>query len=98
MTTGPDAPVTDTHPLVRRRNLLSYHTIVLPGASGSGGNGDGQGAGMTRLHTVRGHFATYTPEAPLFGKLTGTFWRPWHLSGNPERGVVESDYRIGDAS
>ena len=78
---------------LRNTGLLSYHTIVLPGAAGNG-NGNGQGAGTTRLHTVRGHFATYTPEAPLFGKLVGTYWRPWHLSGNPERGVIESDYKL----
>ena len=70
------------------------HTIVLPGAD-HGGEGDGQGAGRTRLHAVRGHFATYTPEAPLFGKLVGTCWRPWHLSGNPERGIIESDTGSG---
>jgi hypothetical protein len=78
----------------RNNGLLSYHTIVLPGVDSSGGDGNGS-SGTTRLHTVRGHFATYTPEAPLFGKLVGTYWKPWHLAGNPDRGVVESDYKLG---
>lgn len=71
---------------------IKYSTILLPN-SGSDGSND-QITGTTRLHRVRGHFATYTAEAPLFGKLTGTFWRPWHLAGNPDRGVIESDYRL----
>lgn len=32
-------------------------------------------------HIVRGHFATYTDDAPLFGKYTGTYWRPAHARG-----------------
>jgi hypothetical protein len=77
----------------RNTSALSYHTIVLP-RHDSGGGGDGGATGRARLHTVRGHFATYTGEAPLFGKYTGTFWRPWSLRGNPDRGVVESDYKL----
>jgi hypothetical protein len=77
----------------RDTGVLSYHTIVLPRTAG-GGDGDGSRTGMARMHTVRGHFAVYGPEAPLFGKYTGTFWRPWSLRGNPGRGVVQSDYRL----
>lgn len=73
----------------------SYHTIVLPSPRHSGAVGTtSDHRGEVAQHTVRGHFATYKPEAPLFGKLVGTYWRPWHLSGNPDRGVIESDYRL----
>ena len=37
-------------------------------------------------HIVRGHFATYTDNNPLFGKYTGTYWRPSHA-----RGIKEGD-------
>lgn len=37
-------------------------------------------------HIVRGNFATYTEDAPLLGKYTGTFWRPAHA-----RGVADGD-------
>lgn len=37
-------------------------------------------------HIVRGNFATYTDEAPLFGKYTGTFFRHAHA-----RGVTDGD-------
>jgi hypothetical protein len=79
---------------VRDSGLLSYHTIGLPRQAGEGGERGGMPTGRTRLHMVRGHFATYTGEAPLFGKYTGTFWRPWHLAGNPEVGAVETDYKL----
>ncbi|MCX5044659.1 hypothetical protein OG921_15940 [Aldersonia sp. NBC_00410] len=91
-------PSIKTKKMRRARNTgaLSYHTIVLPRQRGEGGGGHIP-TGRTRLHMVRGHFATYTRDAPLFGKHTGTFWKPWHLAGSPDAGVVESDYKL-DAS
>ena len=47
-----------------------------------------------RLHRVRGHFSTYTEEAPLFGRIVGRFWIPAHLSGLASEGVIDSDYRL----
>jgi hypothetical protein len=47
-----------------------------------------------RLHTVRGHFKTFTPEHPLFGRLTGTYWWGDCVKGNAEIGLLEKDYRI----
>ena len=58
---------------------------------------EGQAAtvGLQRaLHICRGHFATYSPDKPLFGKHAGTFWVPAHVRGNAERGVVAKDYRV----
>jgi hypothetical protein len=46
------------------------------------------------LHICRGHFAVYTPEHPLFGKYVGHIWRPMHVRGGPEAGIVEKDYSI----
>lgn len=43
---------------------------------------------------VRGHFKTYTEEAPLFGKLTGTFWVPSHARGDASLGLAEKDYNL----
>ena len=47
-----------------------------------------------RLHTVRGHFKTYTAEKPLFGKLTGTYWWWDSLKGSADQGVIEHDYDL----
>lgn len=46
------------------------------------------------LHICRGHFATYTEDKPLFGRITGTFWKPMHTRGNKERGEVKKDYTV----
>ena len=46
------------------------------------------------LHICRGHFATYTDDNPLFGKYTGTFWRPMHKRGHKEAGEVRKSYKI----
>lgn len=46
------------------------------------------------LHICRGHFATYTEDAPLFGKHVGTFWKPMHVRGSADAGVVEKDYKV----
>ena len=46
------------------------------------------------LHICRGHFKTFTEDAPLFGKRTGTYWWAEQARGKAEYGVVEKDYRI----
>lgn len=46
------------------------------------------------LHIVRGHFATYTDDKKLFGRHTGTFWKPAHMRGSEEIGTVYKDYRV----
>lgn len=46
------------------------------------------------LHICRGHFATYTAEKPLFGRVTGMVWRPQHIRGSAAHGVVLKDYEI----
>lgn len=52
------------------------------------------GTKLLPLHVVRGHFASYTDDAPLFGKYTGTFWKPAHTRGSAEQGVVVKDYDV----
>jgi hypothetical protein len=49
---------------------------------------------MTAHHVVRGHFAQYTAEKPLFGKYVGTFWRDAHTRGDKAAGEVAKDYTI----
>ena len=46
------------------------------------------------LHICRGHFKTFTAEAPLFGKHVGRYF--WHdvARGSPERGAVTTDYTV----
>lgn len=46
------------------------------------------------LHIVRGHYATYTEEAPLFGRVTGAFWIPAHVRGSLSYGANTSEYQV----
>ena len=48
-------------------------------------------------HITRGHFRTYTPDKPLFGKWHGTLWVSAHVRGSKEEGVVTKDYKISEA-
>lgn len=54
------------------------------------------------LHIARGHFQTFSPDRPMFGKHPGTFWVPAHVRGRAEAGIVVKDYSVkaprGDAS
>jgi hypothetical protein len=43
---------------------------------------------------VRGYFATYTEERPLFGKYPGRFWIPQHARGKREFGERNNPYRL----
>jgi hypothetical protein len=74
-----------------------FHTIVLPGMATRyvGARGRKQQAQDLAAHLVRGHFATYGPEAPLFGKHVGTFWVGWHVRGDKAHGEVIKDYELG---
>lgn len=51
------------------------------------------GAGIP-LTSVRGYFATYTEERPLFGKYPGRFWIPQHARGKKDLGERQSSYRL----
>lgn len=79
-----------------RPPLVTYKTIdVAPVRRILHDEGDVEGVGLKRaLHIARGHFAHYTQDAPMFGKYTGTFYRPMHVRGTAERGVVAKDYRV----
>ncbi|MBA0045107.1 hypothetical protein [Mycobacteroides sp. LB1] len=78
------------------RTLTRYSTIditpisrALDQATKSGGISFPQA-----FHTCRGHFKTYRPEAPLFGRLTGQYWWRDHQRGDKRHGEVISDYRV----
>ena len=45
------------------------------------------------MHLMRGHFKTYTEEAPLFGKYTGTWWWAQQIRGGKE-GEVKTKRKV----
>jgi len=78
------------HPLVRYQVLeISPMRRILDTEGAAGAKGLGHA-----LHICRGHFKTFTREAPLFGKHVGRYWWSDVARGTPERGVVTSDYHV----
>lgn len=75
---------------------VRYHEIALneissrttKSASAAGGHRS------TAIHVVRGHFAHYTADKPLFGRLVGDFWIPQHARGSAEHGEIRKTYKV----
>lgn len=74
---------------------LDFHTIHLPGVEYESDGSVSQVQRDLRMHQVRGHFKTFTSDAPLLGMHTGTYWWGWQVRGSKKNGVVVSDYKIG---
>jgi hypothetical protein len=79
----------------KSKRAVSYKVLVLPDGTRTNGWGAyGQGIQEVALHSVRGHFATYTEASPLFGKYTGTYWKGSHIRGRQEHGEINKDYKV----
>ncbi len=77
-------------PLVRYLMLeIDAFRELLRGAGGT----DGPGL-RAALHLCRGHFKVYGPDAPLFGRMTGTWWWAPQVRGHTDAGIVAKDYRV----
>ena len=46
------------------------------------------------LHICRGHFKTFSSDAPLLGRATGTYWWGPQVRGSYSEGLVLKDYRV----
>jgi hypothetical protein len=93
----------DPDPIINRNRrvaglkpFLRYHTInIEPMKHVLRTEGNIEAEGLKRaLHICRGHFATYSAEKPLFGRVVGTVWRPSHVRGSAKEGVIFSDYNV----
>jgi hypothetical protein len=79
----------------KAKKFYRYHVLKIAGSM-TGGNpaGSGQDESKKAMHLCRGHFAKYTDDSPLFGKYTGLFWKPMHVRGKVQHGIVDKDYAI----
>lgn len=77
------------------RSPVSYYTLnIEPMKEVLRREGHSETVGIAKaLHICRGHFANYD-EKPLFGKYTGTFWKPAHVRGSLKHGAVVKDYAV----
>jgi hypothetical protein len=80
----------------RGNPLTSYYVLdIQPMRRVLDTEGEAQARGLRHaLHICRGHFKTFTEEAPLFGRHVGTYWWEAQARGTTEMGVIEKDYRV----
>lgn len=77
----------------RKAPLFSYKTLIVK-PTGKDYQSVPKGLWNNRIHFCRGHFKTYTKDAPLFGRFTGRYWWQPHTRGRNTKGVVHKDYKI----
>lgn len=99
----PPAKLSARHRREHGRPLLRFQTVRLEVPRSRHERHASNGTGDNRaLHIVPGHFAHYGDCCPgthdahglLFGRLSGVYWMPQHMRGNPERGAVQTDYDL----
>lgn len=76
-----------------KQPLLSYKTLVIK-PTGKQQKSIPKHLWENRVHLCRGHFKTYTADAPLFGKYTGRYWWQPSVRGRNKKGVVVKDYHV----
>lgn len=81
-----------------KKNLIPvnrYYTLAIEPLKERTQNKNSNDTGRrSPLHIVRGNFATYTEDKPLFGKWVGTVWREAHVRGNKDVGEITKDYQV----
>lgn len=74
----------------------AFHEVVIDGSGRGSSRASGEPAGTAsgRSHLARGHFKTFTEDAPLLGKHVGTYWWGWQVRGQEGAGVIEKTYSL----
>lgn len=82
------------------RRLVRYHVLdIVPMRRILEQYRSSARSGLRRaLHICRGHFKTFTADAPLLGRHTGTYWWDPQARGSRSAGVVIKDYRVTQPS
>lgn len=80
----------------KKTPLIKYYTLTIdPMKRVLRTEGGSEEVGLKRaLHICRGHFANYSEDKPLFGKLSGRFWIPAHVRGSKDAGIIQKDYKV----
>jgi hypothetical protein len=97
-TVEPDPEASRAHRRRHHHRLVRYQVLDIEPMRrilNQAGAADRQGGGLRQALTIcRGHFKSFTPDAPLFGRHTGQYWWAPHVRGNPEAGIIVNDYRV----
>jgi hypothetical protein len=74
--------------------LVTYRTIQVDQTLTKKISYDPVNEANRAFHLCRGHFAHYSDDKPLFGKYVGDFWRPQHVRGKPDNGIIIKNYIV----
>lgn len=75
--------------------MARYHVLKITGKGSSAGQQIGAPTGEQKpLHWCRGHFKTYSEEAPLMGQFVGTWYWNAQIRGKASKGIVTKDYQV----
>jgi hypothetical protein len=77
----------------KKKNFLDYKILVVE-SIGKSTKGQKRDLWKNRVHLMRGHFKTYTADAPLFGKYTGRYWWQPSVRGSKKEGIIFKDYEV----
>lgn len=99
VTVEPDPVALPPRPVRRRRDrdglpTLEFKTLKVAPSATSHRTAPGSDTSSIPMHVCRGHFKTYAPDRPLFGKLVGTYWWQDHARGSSDVGTVDKDYEL----
>lgn len=92
----PAAKQSQRHQRRHGQPLTRYHVLdVQPMTRSLDKEGHAKRDGIgAAFHRCRGHFKTFHPDAPLFGKLTGQYWWNAHERGDRRNGTTKASYRV----
>lgn len=73
---------------------IRYHVLKIKPMVQHRGTGEFTGGTTPSMHIRRGHFKTFTDEAPLFGKWKGLYWWESAVISRKSKTVVLKDYDV----
>lgn len=92
-----EQPLTSREKRMQKHDKPAYRYHLLKVKSGHPIFGEGKGKRENySAHIVRGHFKTFTDDAPLMGRFVGTYWWDAQVRGRDKDHVVDKDYAITD--
>jgi hypothetical protein len=90
----PDYPRPERRRLTRKdKPLMSFKRLHIKQHRSHRSDAATEGGDGVAIHIVRGHFKTFTPEKPLLGKYSGTWWWQPSVRGTAPRFSIK-DYQV----
>lgn len=90
----PEPKLNKVHVKKYHRPMTVYRVLKVSPMSRERGEDKGGTHSSPSLHIRRGHFKHYGDDAPLFGRIVGTFWYNEVMVGKQEQGEIDKSYEV----